>query len=503
MATLALTYTDTELSFLFALPQGFRRGRIQLPEGLVSNGTILDPDNFATQLKQALASRSITNFNQINVVVGLPEEHTFIKAVSIPKSIKAKELQNAFSYQWRSIMPIAVEDVYYESVSLADSSKKSPNRRYLIVAYPKVSIESVIAALQKSGLTVTRLIPLSFGLAELFSAKKPIATLVINSQDGKTISVAVIEKGTTRLSTVIHARTDSASAYKQIETIKNFYNQTNAEYGDAINHILIVRSQWADALAQQLAGLSLPIEMSEAGQLLTSGRRGVKSAHVDPYNLPVAIEKTNQGLKIRGAGNYLYEGDAYLPLLGLVKSKSTFAIFPPAIQGAVQARIQGRAVRLLFGATVGLLIVVLPLSVWFLRNVQKQYATRVTIAPSLSTKIAKREDELNKQVTETNQLASRLNSLTAKRTDVATVLRAIQESAKSTPGITITTIVYSQERKTIVITGSRSDRQAIVRFVEQLKTVKGVSEPTPSLASFQAEGESIFDVTLTLAGAKS
>lgn len=498
MSLFALTYTDTELSILYPLTAGYRRARVVIPEGLVVSGAVADQDKFAELIKQTLAGNNLPLTKQLRVAVGLPEEHAFVKAITVPSTIKAKELTSAFAYQWQSIMPIGMDQVYFEYLELKSTEKKSPTRRYLVVAYPKAAIDSLVGSLTKLGLLPVRLIPLSFGVAELF-APGAVATLAISSEDGKTISIAVIQHGTTRLSTVIHSRIDSPSAYRQIETIKNFYDQSVTNPADKVNHVLIIRSRFAETMAQQLANLKLPIQVSQVDTWLAA-KAGKKSTHVDPYAVPVQIEKVGEQLKIRGAASYMYEADHYTPLFGLLHTKSMFSIFPLALKDKIHGMSQVRILRSSFVVALVTLGLTVSVSVMMLRNLKASFEAQTRVAPTLIDQVTKEENELAKQVTEANTLASRFVALSAKRSTTLSTVRQVQDVAKSVPGITLTGITYSAEKKTITLNGNRSDRAALTKLVDQLKTVKGVTSPTPSLASFQDEGSSLFEITLTMGG---
>ncbi len=497
MQLFTLTYTDTDLSILVPVGETFQRAHVMLPANSVVSGVITNPKEFSTLVKQTLTSQLSKSVSTFRVIVGLPEEHAFIKVLELPAKLKQKELESTLSFQWQSILPIAADNVYYDYRLLQKPDKRKGNKQYLLVAYSKEIVNSVIQMLHELDVMPERIIPLSFGYAGLLSPKSGTATLVLSSEDNKSLSVAVVQDGTARFSTVIHAPITAPNCLKQLQNIIMFYNQGVNNPNEKIAMITVVRSRYAPLMVQQFASFSLPIQTTRTDQFLRT-KNTKKRGHES--NVPLAITKDNQTLKIKGATSYLYEIDHYTPLFGLLGLTAlSLSIFPPAFK---DERIKLQQLRFarssLFLSTI-VLSSMLILSLSLLRWLLIANKTKVDTSPVVVQSISKQEGALSEQVTQVNTQLSQLATLSSKRSNASENVDHFYTLAKLSPGISITKISYNPEHTLLAVSGTRKDRASLNQFLDKLRQSKLYSSVSPAITSLQAEGQSDFDINLTVA----
>lgn len=466
-----------------------------MPSGLVQGGLIADPDKFSQIVKQALTSKQANSTSQQEVVIGLPEEHAFIKLINIPKSVKAKELAGAFAYQWQSIFPINIDRVYYDSIPVVKETKLAMTQ-YLIIAYPREIIDSLAATMQRLGSRIHKMIPLSFGTSALVSPSDGTAAMVVESEDGKKLLVTVAQHGMTRFSSLVRTSIGSANATKQIEAIKRFYDQSVENDKGKITKIVIIRSRFAETLAKQLKSFNLPVEITRLDQLLHANDKGVPE--FEPNAMPLKITKAGEVLKIKGAGSYVYDLDHYTSLYGLLRDQSKLSIVPPAVAIAHQRHTQETISLIHFVTLLGSTVMALSVLLVMHRVLLLTGAHQADFSPATIQSVDKQEEDVAQSVQTLNQSIATINQLTNQNNNVTNIAKEIVVAAQSNSGISIATVTYAPDKKTLTIAGSRSNRAVLNSFLTSLKANKDLGNPTVTLASLQADGVAPFEIDSTI-----
>ncbi len=491
MVRLVLTFSDNDISLLMASLQGVRRFRVPLPSGLIQGGKVTDKDKFTQLLKQSLVPRLPKKEAHFEAIIALPEEYAFIKTIDVPKTIKRREIINALAFQWQSILPVAMDKVYFTYVALKKAVKKETQNSYLIIAYPRETIDIISHSLMQLKITPVRFIPLSFGYAELYQPKTIAPVLVVSSENGKQTLVAVVANGLTRFSTTIHAGLGTPTVTKQLENIKRFYDQTIKDPKDNLTKIIINRSRYTDTLRKHVAVFKFPTEVIQADQTLWGKKKLPTEQEFEAAASSLTITKANQTLKIKGAGSFAYEQDAYVPLFGLLQSKAVVTILPPELLDLRRYAQQSRVVLLNCGLSLLITLVGIGGIYLFQHQVQLEKTPPSQFTEEEARQISHEEEALSKHILDNNALADSVAQDLAKRTNIADLIDHTYTAAKNTPGITITSVAYASQKKVITITGTRQSRQSLLQFADQLKTQQ-VGSIAPSLASLQAENDAPF-----------
>lgn len=476
MASFALTYTDTEISLLSHASSRPNRARFALPAGLVRGGRISDPATFGKLIRQAMAAAQPKPIKATEVVIGLPEEHAFIKILEMPGKLHEKELKSVFDFQWQNLLPIPRDQVYFDyKVLNQKTTKQAPKtktQRVLILAYPRDIIASLISALSQAKLLPKTVIPLSFGYAELYSPQTEGAALIVKSESGANIGVAAVEKGATHFSTTIHAPALSPVSVKQLNNIRTFYEKGTTTKRGKITSIIIMGGQYAEFLKQQFSTLSLPTTVAAAREFFIT------------------------------EGTKPHEMDHFIPLYGLLKSKFTLSILPTEMAEAVHRDYQQAILRGSLAYMTTTLALLLYFSIVFAASLQFTSKNKVQYAQRLVDTINKQASETEQQVQALAQQLLLLTTAGAAQSAIHDPLSTVTSVLERNTTVTITTVTFDNEKKDITITGRRESRVSMSAFVDavtrELKAKPPFQQATIEVneAGLQTEGASDFTMTI-------
>lgn len=461
MATLALTYNDTELSLLQKKPFGYSWARVELPAGLVSLGRIVAPQPFGALLKQAMASAQPSAINADRVIIGLPEEQAFIKIVELPAKLREHEVVSAIELQWQNLLPIARQQVYYSSVPLKNEEKqneKTAQQQHLIVAYQRDLVDNCIQAIQAAGLVVQQVVPLSFGLARLFSLDKEAPTLVLRSTSGAEASVAIVHKETTRFSTVIHAPVIEPAFTKQVNNIRTFYERS-VPNSKKINAAAILPGAYSSILAQQATTLKLTVTSIAANNII----------HIK------GLEQADTSF--------------LLPLFGLLKVKNPLSVLPDSLRQAARAYIQLSLLRSYTIATLSAMAIILYFSLVFFGSVTFVRKDQPTYSATFIQRLNNESQKVNEQASDFNQLVQRAYHLRTEYLPLSLMYEAVSSAGKEATGITVTNFSFSREQLPATLrlnaTGTTAQLTQFVAALQKTAIFQGTKIETNSTSDMQ------------------
>lgn len=131
--------------------------RITIPEGLIQNGEMKDPARLKEVLKDffAKANPKIGRIRRAALI--LPARVTFVHIFRFPISFSASDIRKAIPYQAETIIPFAMEEVYWDDVVLKKDGRGE--QIVLFTAVPKATAEDYTKILQHLGVT-----PFLFGV---------------------------------------------------------------------------------------------------------------------------------------------------------------------------------------------------------------------------------------------------------------------------------------------------------------------------------------------------
>ncbi len=171
-------------------------GREALPENLVIEGIISDPEKMAKLIKEMMSKVKEGKFTAEKVVASIPDANVFTRVLELPKNLSGKELKEAVYWEADQSIPMAVTDLVIDWQVLGPSHGKKDMNDVLLVAAPTSIINSYVQLIQALNLQPEAL---EISLASVIRA------LVSNKDKDETILVADIGQKFTNFGFYEHA----------------------------------------------------------------------------------------------------------------------------------------------------------------------------------------------------------------------------------------------------------------------------------------------------------
>ncbi len=168
---------------------------LSLPEGLITNGEIAQPEEIIRLLKTHLAQKNV-HLEKIPWVAScLPETKTYIQLINIHLNEPKEKLTEAdIKAVVPAYLPYELNEIYLDWQEI-NPEPKSLDRSVLLAAVPKKTADPYTYLLNIAGL-----VPLVFEVEA-----QPIARAIINRQkDLSTQSRGILDLGATRSSFIIY-----------------------------------------------------------------------------------------------------------------------------------------------------------------------------------------------------------------------------------------------------------------------------------------------------------
>lgn len=122
-------------------------GKKELPEGLIEHGEIKDKNGLVNAINELLSRPDYGQITSSEVVTCLPETRTFVKLVTIEKTINP--LAAIIEAEMEKYIPIDSNEMYYDWQIIEESSS---SQSILIGASPKNLVDQYTSLLNESGL---------------------------------------------------------------------------------------------------------------------------------------------------------------------------------------------------------------------------------------------------------------------------------------------------------------------------------------------------------------
>ncbi|GBD33747.1 Cell division protein FtsA [bacterium HR34] len=165
-------------------------GERNIPQGIISEGKILDVERLANIVKDAISNPYYNKLSTKYVVCSLPEEKAFVQVISIPK-VSDEDLEKAVTLDVENYVPLPISEVYFNYQKI-DILGKSNHIDILLSAVPKDIVEVYAQTISLAGL-----IPSSFVL----ETEAIVKAVIENNFSEK--PVVIIDTGATRTSFII------------------------------------------------------------------------------------------------------------------------------------------------------------------------------------------------------------------------------------------------------------------------------------------------------------
>lgn len=261
-----LDISDTSVKVLQLEKRGSRNwirscGFSRVAEGSIDDGMILQKDNVAWSIKNAIVNAGPKKINTNMAVCSLPESKVFSRIINIPE-IDEKSANEAIKWEIEANIPLSVEQVYYDWQFLengmsgkADSDGKK-KQRVLTAAVSKEMIDNLMDVIKLSGLEAYVLEPEAVANVRSltnFNAPQEDISVIVDIGLRKT-SLVIAEGNVPCFASGVpftsEGVTDLISKHfgigeKEAEELKS--RQTNTRY-DESNSILVI----ADSLLENL-----------------------------------------------------------------------------------------------------------------------------------------------------------------------------------------------------------------------------------------------------------
>jgi len=161
---------------------------IKTPEGLVSEGEILDVEGVAKALAGFWREKKIS---EKKVVVGVANQKVIVRVVEMPYMVES-ELRSAIQYQINEYIPIPVEEaiIDIQIISEHENSQQERMMDVLVVAARKEMVENTVAALEKAGLKPVIVDVSSLAFARALAENTP--ERVLQEEDEHKTAIAMV-----------------------------------------------------------------------------------------------------------------------------------------------------------------------------------------------------------------------------------------------------------------------------------------------------------------------
>jgi type IV pilus assembly protein PilM len=410
---------------------------LPLEDGLVHDGTIVDPAAVGRRISELLAAHGI---NEKRVAVGISGIHSIYRVVNVPKLPK-RLLDQAAQEEMERAMPVPLNELYtsWQAIPLSDIETA-----ICLVGMPRSTVDAMLETLHQAGLQPEVMDVRPLALARIADERD---ALIINAESVGFDIVAVIN-GIPELLRSLPFPDDTASPDDKIAEVKEELERTIAFYNSSHKGVEItnrmaafVSGELGDMLAQTLEYRVKPLP-----QLLS---------YTDGLN--ISEYAANVGLALGQTRTELSPARVTLNVTPEVYQPRTFPVIQLASWAFIVVSI---IVLLLFGiSTMQSYMQNIDL-VAQVRGIQTQLENRQTTQTSIK--------QLQAQIdAATKNSAVFTQALDTAKSERATVTNALSTTTSLLPGIIdVSSIAYNAG--TLTVSGVAPDDTTVINYVRDL-----------------------------------
>ncbi|NLE74775.1 MAG: type IV pilus assembly protein PilM [Actinobacteria bacterium] len=139
-----------------------------IPDGLVFEGEILDPEGFAVELKTFIKE---ARFKGKTVRMGVGNQKVIVRTIEVPE-MDEEELRGAIEFQAQDYIPMPLEEVIldFQVVRRQVDAEGVVRQQVVLVAAQKDMVQQYLVAARKAGLTVEGIDVSAFALIRALSS---------------------------------------------------------------------------------------------------------------------------------------------------------------------------------------------------------------------------------------------------------------------------------------------------------------------------------------------
>ena len=147
-----------------AKPTLVRYHEVQLPEGAVSRGDVLEPNTVAVALKRLW---STGGFKSKDVILGMGNHRVVARDLSVPR-MSMKRIREALPFQVQDLLSVPVAEALLDFYPISDSDGETgPQISGLLIAAVKDVVLGNVKAVQMAGLTPVEVDLIPFALSRV------------------------------------------------------------------------------------------------------------------------------------------------------------------------------------------------------------------------------------------------------------------------------------------------------------------------------------------------
>jgi type IV pilus assembly protein PilM len=147
-----------------ACPTLVRYHEVQLPEGAVNRGEVIEPNTVAAALKSLW---SLGGFTSKNVALGMGNHRVLSRDLTVPK-MSIKRIRESLPFQVQDMLPVPVADTLLDFYPISESEgANGPEVNGLLIAAIKDAVLGNVRAVQLAGLTPVEVDLIPFALSRV------------------------------------------------------------------------------------------------------------------------------------------------------------------------------------------------------------------------------------------------------------------------------------------------------------------------------------------------
>jgi type IV pilus assembly protein PilM len=170
-----------------------RYHEVDLPEGAVSRGEVLEPNTVAESLRQLWAEGG---FKTKNVVLGMGNQRVLARDLTVPR-MSLEHIRESLPFEVQEMLPVPVADALLDFYPVSESvGENGPVVHGLLIAAVKEAVLGNVKATRLAGLTTVDVDLIPFALSRvLVSRPKLPGTVVLVEIGANTTSVIIAKDG--------------------------------------------------------------------------------------------------------------------------------------------------------------------------------------------------------------------------------------------------------------------------------------------------------------------
>jgi type IV pilus assembly protein PilM len=157
-------------------------GKVAIPENIIIEGIISEPEKLAVILKKAFTDPPWGKITAVRVNASLPESKLFTRIIDLPK-LEAKDIKEAVQYEVDQAIPMPADDLYIDWQVIGDDKDKVT---VFLSAAPKSIVNSYIQLFKIMGMEPMTLemslAAIARAMVSIKQKKEPVIILDIGDQ---------------------------------------------------------------------------------------------------------------------------------------------------------------------------------------------------------------------------------------------------------------------------------------------------------------------------------